>query len=97
VNDELYLEALLCEEYEKLLKECQRSLDQWNERSEGMRQTHENGEAAGRELLRLQAGFAKSYTVLQRHVERCQQCQLVARMNQNIGQLSMDTLAAGVN
>jgi predicted secreted protein len=97
VTDELNVEVLLCGEYEKLLEECQRSLDEWNERSEEIRQTHQQGEAAGRELLRLQAQFAKSYTVLQRHIERCEDCQLAVRANQTIAHMSMEALSAEAN
>lgn len=84
VNNELVYEVLLCGEYEKLLNECQSALDQWNGRSERIRETQQTGEQAGRELLRLQARFAKTYTILQRHVERCERCQLAARMTQTV-------------
>ena len=97
MSDELTVEVLLCGEYEKLLEECQQSLDDWNERSEEIRQTHRKGEAAGRELLRLQARFAKSYTVLQRHIERCEECQLAVRVNQTVAQMSMESLSAEAN
>lgn len=81
MNDELPFEVLLCGEYEKLLNDCQEALDRWNERSEEIRQTKQTGVDAGRELLRLQARFAKSYTVLQRHIQRCERCELAARMS----------------
>jgi len=97
VNDELTVEVLLCGDYEKLLEQCQRSLDDWNERSEEIRQTNQNGEAAGRELLLLQARFAKSYTVLQRHIERCEECQLAVRVNHTIAHMSMGSLSAEAN
>jgi predicted secreted protein len=97
VNDELTVEVLLCGEYERLLNVCQQSLDDWNGRSEEIRQTHQKGEAAGRELLRLQARFAKSYTVLQRHIERCEECQLAVRVNQTITHISMESLSVEAN
>lgn len=81
MNDDLTFEVLLCDDYEKLLNDCQSALEQWNGRSEMLRQEQRSGEETGRELLRLQARFAKSYTVLQRHIERCERCQLAARMN----------------
>jgi predicted secreted protein len=84
VKDEFPYEALLCGEYEQLLNDCQRALEQWNGRSERIRQAHLQGEATGRELLRLQARFAKAYTVLQRHVDRCERCQLASRLSQNV-------------
>jgi hypothetical protein len=97
VNDELTVEVLLCGEYERLLNECQQSLDEWNGRSEEIRQTHQKGEAAGRELLSLQARFAKSYTVLQRHIERCEECQLAVRVNHTIAHMSMGSMSAEAN
>lgn len=80
-NKELSFESLLCDEYENLLNQCQRSFEHWNARSEHLLQEQKTGEATGRELLRLQARFAKAYTILQRHVERCERCQLAVRMN----------------
>jgi predicted secreted protein len=93
MKDELMFDASLCGEYEKLLSDCQRALDQWNARSEQVRQTQQIGEGTGRELLRLQARFAKAYTVLQRHVERCERCQLASRMSTHIVQANTETLA----
>lgn len=97
VNDELSLEILLCGEYEKLLNDCQNALDHWNGRSERIRQTQETGEESGRELLRLQARFAKSYTILQRHVKRCERCQLAARMSFCVSDASIHALSTVAN
>jgi predicted secreted protein len=97
VKDELTVEVLLCREYERLLDECQRSLDDWNARSTEIRQTSQKGEATGRELLRLQARFAKSYTVLQQHIGRCEECQLAVRLNQTMMQMGMESLSAEAN
>ena len=97
MNDELAVEVLLCGEYERLLNECQQSLDDWSGRSEEIRQTDQKGEAAGRVLLRLQARFAKSYTVLQRHIERCEECQLAVRLNQTVAHISKESLSVEAN
>jgi predicted secreted protein len=97
VIDELSFEVLLCGEYDKLLNECQQALDQWNGRSERIRQTSNTGEEAGRELLRLQARFAKSYTRLQKHVECCDRCQLAARMSQSVTDANARSLATTFN
>jgi hypothetical protein len=87
VSDNVLYEVSLCSEYENLLNECQRALDRWNERSEQLREGHQAGEATGRELLLLQARFAKAYTVLRRHVERCENCQLVAWLNADVSRI----------
>lgn len=97
MNDELTFEVLLCGEYEKLLTDCQNALDHWNARSERLRLTHQTGDETGRELLRLQARFAKSYTVLRRHVERCERCQLAARMSCHVNDTNVRSLATTSN
>jgi hypothetical protein len=90
VNGQIFCEVLLCEEYERLLKECQKCLHLWNERSEEIRRTRQTGDAAGRELLSLQARFAKSYALLRRHIEECEECQLVARLNPGVLEMALD-------
>jgi predicted secreted protein len=92
--DELSFEVLLCGEYEKHLNECQQALDHWNGRSERIRQTSKTGEETGRELLRLQARFAKSYTALQKHIECCDRCQLAARMSHSVTDANARSLAS---
>jgi predicted secreted protein len=93
MTEELSFEFLLCGEYERLLCECQKALDHWNSRSERIRQAQMSGEEPGRELLRLQARFAKSYAVLQRHIEHCERCQLAARMNRCVTDANACSLA----
>jgi hypothetical protein len=97
VHDEFTFEGLLCGEYERLLDDCQRALERWNGRSEQIRQARETGVETGRELLRLQACFAKSYTVLQRHVQRCERCELAARMNFCVNDANVHSLVATAN
>ena len=97
MNDEFNFEVLLCDEYQRLLNECQNALDHWNGRSEHLRQASQTGEETGRELLRLQARFAKSYSVLQRHTDHCEQCQLAARMSQNLSDTAAYSLATVAN
>jgi predicted secreted protein len=97
VNDDLSFEVLLCGEYEKLLNDCQHALDRWNDRSEAVRQRHQTGEETGRELLRLQARFAKAYTVLQRHVQRCERCELAARLSCCVNEANVHSLVTTAN
>ena len=97
VNDELSFEAVLCGDYENLLNDCQLALDRWSERSEQIRATKQTGVEAGRELLRLQARFAKSYTVLQRHVQRCERCELAARMSFCVNDAYVQSLVSTAN
>jgi hypothetical protein len=97
MNDEVTFEVLLCGEYENLLNACQSALEQWNGRSERIRETFQTGEETGRELLRLQARFAKAYTILQKHVERCGRCQLASRIGMDANRASAGLLAASPN
>ena len=52
----------VCSEYQRLLEESQRALEIWNEVRAEVCQSRLNGKAAGDELLRLQAKYARAYT-----------------------------------
>jgi len=82
LNDDLSFTCAFCSEYESLLDNCQHSLAAWNDRSEYARGAHLTGEAIGRELLRLQADFAKSYDLLQKHVHNCERCLAASQVNE---------------
>ena len=97
MNDELSFEVLLCAEYERLLNECQDALDHWNERSESIRLARQTGKESGGELLRLQARFAKAYNNLQRHVGRCERCELAARMTRSVAEAEARSYATQAN
>jgi hypothetical protein len=71
---------VFCSKYEELLQECQRALDSWAKRREEASQTGRCGKELGNELVRLQAGFAKSYAVLCKHTHECAICQFVANL-----------------
>jgi hypothetical protein len=73
-----------CDEYEELLTNCQHALEKWTARREEAWQSGLHGRALGGELIRLQAHFAKSYAVLQKHVRECPLCEFVAKLaNEN--------------
>jgi hypothetical protein len=69
-----------CHEYEELLVKCQIALERWTQRREEAWEMGLRGRALGSELVRLQADFAKSYSVLQKHVHECPMCELVGRL-----------------
>jgi len=80
MRKQLSVETMVCSEYQRLLEESQSALETWNEhRAENCR-SHLIGKEAGDELLRLQAKFARAYTILQNHVHNCLRCQLVSRI-----------------
>jgi hypothetical protein len=83
----------VCGEYQRLLEESQRALEIWNEVRAEVCQSRLNGKAAGDELLRLQAKYARAYAVEQRHVHNCFLCQLVSRTKGRDSGNSSDALA----
>ena len=76
MNHQLSVETAMCMEHQRLLAECQRALEIWNEHRAEFCQFRFIGREAGDELLRLQAKYARAYTVLQNHERKCSLCQL---------------------
>ena len=83
----------VCGEYQRLLEESQRALEIWNVVRAEVCQSRLNGKAAGDELLRLQAKYARAYTLEQRHVHNCFLCQLVSTTKGRDSGNSSDALA----
>ena len=81
VKQDIPFANAFCSEYETLLDQCQLALTAWSDRSEYARNAQLSGEAVGRELLRLQARFAKSYDILQKHVHNCERCVAASQVN----------------
>ncbi len=75
MDNAVSFKAVVCPQYETLLKECQAVLDAWDDRREEIEQSHLSGKEFGDELLRLQADYARTYTVLRGHVRDCEICQ----------------------
>jgi hypothetical protein len=80
VNTVNTIHTTVCAGYQRLLEECQRALEIWNEHRAELSQSRLIGKETGDELLRLQAKYARAYTVLQNHVHNCLRCQLVSRI-----------------
>jgi hypothetical protein len=70
----------VCDDYQALLEECQRALADWNELRANVREKNLVTKESGDQLLRLQAGYARAYTVLQNHARLCFRCRLASRM-----------------
>jgi hypothetical protein len=64
-----------CLDYETLLKESQRALVTWRERSEEVTRFGLQGKQIGDELQKLQASYATAYSRLERHGKSCVLCQ----------------------
>jgi hypothetical protein len=75
MSKQLSVETMVCSAYQRSLEECQSALEIWNiaPRFVGLVWSERN-------LLRLQAKFARAYTVLQNHVHNCLRCQIVPRV-----------------
>ena len=68
------LELVTCRECERMLKECQEAREVLNWRRAQVRNARLTGVDVGRELLLLQARFAKAYNELRKHVQDCGAC-----------------------
>ena len=82
MSREFSFEPVVCTEYEKLLEESSTALDIWNQRRAQVSESRLRGQNIGDQLLRLQANYAKAYTVLENHAHACPQCQLASRIGQ---------------
>jgi hypothetical protein len=76
VSHSRFLEISVCAEYDKLLKNCQQAFEALHSRREEVNRAQLTGIEVGRELLSLQAHFAKSYSLLRQHAKSCPRCRL---------------------
>ena len=80
MNKPLCINTAVCNQYQRLLEDCESALEIWDEHRAEVSESRWIGREAGDELLRLQAKFARAYAVLQRHSQDCLLCQLVSNM-----------------
>jgi hypothetical protein len=80
MSKQQFIKTGICNKYQTLLEECEGALAIWNARRAEISQSCLVGKEAGDELLRLQAKYARAYTVLQNHAYNCAFCQLVSRL-----------------
>ena len=93
MNNQFSVETAVCTEHQRLLGECQRALEIWNEHRAEFCQFRFIAREAGDELLRLQATYARAYTMLQNHERNCSLCQLASRIEGRDSENSSDTLS----
>ncbi len=72
--------TLVCGEYQKLLEESERARQIWDARRGEICRSPLVGKDTGDELLRLQARFARAYSLLRKHVNSCLRCRPVSRI-----------------
>jgi len=82
MNNQFSVETAVCTQHQALSTQCQKALGIWNEHRTEFCHFRFVGREAGDELLRLQAKYARAYTVLQNHERNCSLCQLASRMEQ---------------
>jgi len=75
IMEELTMDAAICLDYEKLLKDSQRALVNWRERCEEVSRFALQGKSIGDELQKLQADYATAYHRLEQHGKTCILCQ----------------------
>jgi hypothetical protein len=93
MSNQFSVETVVCTEHQRLLGECQRALEIWNEHRAEFCQFRFMAREAGDELLRLQAKYARAYTVSQNHERNCSLCQLALRIEGRDSENSSDTLS----
>ena len=91
MNNQFSVETAVCTEHQMLLADCQRALEIWNEYRAEFCQFRFMRREAGDELLRLQAKYARAYTVLQNHERNCSLCRLASRMEGRDSENNTDT------
>jgi hypothetical protein len=93
MGKQLSVNTSVCSEHQRLLSESENALEIWNEHRAEFCQVRFIRREAGDELLRLQAKYARAYTVLQNHERNCSLCQLASRMEGRDSENSSDTLS----
>jgi hypothetical protein len=78
MSKELFVKTGICTEYERLLKECQNASKIWNEQRAEIYWLRLWGKKVEDELRRLQAQYARAYSMLQKHTHDCALCQFVS-------------------
>jgi hypothetical protein len=69
-----------CDEYERLLKDCQITLTSWNSGRANVHNSGRRGRDVDNELRTLQANFAKAWALLQYHENGCEVCQAISAL-----------------
>jgi hypothetical protein len=78
---ELFYKTAFCSTYERLLYACAQSLDAWRNLREAIANSGLRSKEAGDELIRLQAGYAKAYSRLEKHRDNCELCRFVSKIS----------------
>ena len=80
MNTEYSFKTAICSEYENLLFECQKALVNWRDRREQVASFGFASKKTSDELLKLQACYARAYSRLESHDEKCELCRFVSKI-----------------
>lgn len=70
----------ICTNYETLLFACQKALESWRARREEVVTQGFASKETADELQRLQANYARAYSRLESHEDRCNLCRFVSKI-----------------
>jgi hypothetical protein len=76
---------VLCAEYQRLLKNSQVALADWNKGRTEIYNTGLRGRVAANLLRTLQGNFAKAWASLECHEQACQVCQIKSMVHSRVG------------
>jgi hypothetical protein len=80
MTKQLSTTTMVCNEYQQLLEQSKRTRDIWDECREEICRSRLVAREIGDELLRLQANYARAYTLLRKHVNTCRRCEPVSKI-----------------
>jgi hypothetical protein len=88
MNAEPSFQTAICKEYESLLVACQEARELWRKRRKEIRRLAPKSMETP-ELLCLQADYAKRYSRLKKHQDKCELCRLSEVGSCNYASISM--------
>jgi hypothetical protein len=80
---------VLCAEYQRLLKNSQVALAEWNKGRTEIHNTGRRAKDADNFLRTLQANFAKAWASLECHEQACHVCQIKSMVHSRVGAASV--------
>jgi hypothetical protein len=96
MSKELFVKTGVCTEYERLLEECQNASKIWNEQRGEIYWSRLRGKKVEDELRRLQAKYARAYSMLQKHTHDCAICQLISSIAGLASENNSDALSESI-
>jgi hypothetical protein len=82
MSAEMTVRTAVCTCYERLLEKCQNACQIWNTQRAEIGASGRHGKTVDDQLRRLQAAYAKAYSVLRNHLHTCETCQWVSRFEE---------------